>query len=213
MRKVPTITPKSKKEHAKPIHSKSDDDSCRNDIPIDRNRDSIMYDDDDVNTSIPKLEKMIDKDNERIHRENDKRHTKKLEPASKSESKVSSNRGSNNKMESSAKKFKNFLDSDQKTEVKTNNEIKLDTSVKLLNTRGSSQSKNTTPTKETKGNRMPNNLKRLSSSLDSTECDTPSKKKKTPNSNVAKELCYKPFGKLLEGVFFVISGIQVRNSV
>lgn len=74
---------------------------------LDRYRPAIFYDDDDENTSNPRLEKIINEDKERIERE-------RKESIDKKKAKKDSSRDekTKNKMETSAQKFKVFLQDD-----------------------------------------------------------------------------------------------------
>lgn len=173
--------------------------------PRDRNRESLLYEDDDLNTSNPKLEKLIDKDMERIRlQQEDAAKSKKKSAVNQSSS---SNRNEK-KMEASAQKFKTFLDSSiestpKRDEKKANGD--------LNNTLPSaSTSKASTPAKiDVKIQTPVQSSKRPSSAHTST--DENSAKKKRSSISSTKLVNYKPFGKLLEGVVIGISGIQVMN--
>lgn len=175
--------------------------------PRDRNRDSLMYDDDDLNTSKPKLEKLIEKDKERIRLQQEGAKPKKKTAVSQA-SGSNSNRAEK-KMEVSVQKFKTFLDDNiestpKQIDQKTNGDVN-----KTLPTAGTSKasmpsiidSKTKTPVQ---------NNKRLSSAHSSLG-ESSAKKRRSSISNT-KPINYKPFGKLLEGVVIVISGIQVTNN-
>lgn len=74
---------------------------------LDRFRPAIFYDDDDENTSNPRLEKIINEDKERIERERKESIEKK-----KAKKDSSCEEKTKNKMEASAQKFKVFLQDD-----------------------------------------------------------------------------------------------------
>lgn len=198
-----------------------EEDSKSDDARQDRNRQSLMYDEEDDTKANPKLEMEIIKDRERIDKERDER---KKTPSSKHSSsrdsprpstsreistpKQNTQRDSSKKLETSAKKFKEFIDLEVK-EKSTEKEEKNDKSKNSNNTAGTS--KNCLPpprlAKETGSNGLnssfSNSKKRLSSPI--KNADHVKRVKMSP----AKNVIYKPFGKLLEGVVLVISGIQV----
>lgn len=201
-----------------------EDDSKSDDARQDRNRQSLMYDEEDDTKANPKLEMEIIKDRERIDKERDER---KKTPSSKHSSsrdsprpstsreistpKQNTQRDSSKKLETSAKKFKEFIDLDVK-EKSTEKEEKSDKSQNsnsTAGTAGTSKNSSTPPrlAKETESNghnsSFSNSKKRLSSPI--KNADHVKRVKMSP----AKNVIYKPFGKLLEGVVLVISGIQV----
>lgn len=162
-----------------------------------------MYDDDDLNTSNPKLEKLIDKDKERIRLQQEDVKPKK-KPAAERSASSSNNRGQK-KMETSAQKFKAFLDSDVESTRKTNGDRK--NTLPNIETSNPSTSnrfdvKMSTPVQSSK---------RPSSVHSSTEENAVKKRRSSISST--RPINYKPFGKLLEGVMIVISGIQVSIDV
>lgn len=160
--------------------------------PIDRNRDALMYDDDDINTSIPKLEKFIEKDKDRIRHEQDESHRSKKK-ADKAEAPTTPKLDKSKKMEASASKFKMFLDIDENEEVKKRRDAKTPERKAQEKPDGSRSSASKVK-------------KRLSTSIDEGDKQPPKKKKST--SPKKAPIQYKPFNQLLEGVFLVISGIQ-----
>lgn len=147
----------------------------------------MLYDDEDVNTSIPKLEKRINEDKERIQREKEEQISKK-----KTTPKAGTSRDNNRKMEASASKFKDFLNTD------------VDSKSNEKNDRNNNDDKNKTKTTPKPEKKASTTHKRLSSPLLSSD-EPENKRRKTPE----KAINYKPFNKLLEGVVLVISGIQV----
>lgn len=175
----------------------------------DRNRESLMYEDDDLNTSIPKLEKKIEKDKERIRLQQEDATKSKKKPVVNSSSSSDNNRNEK-KLEASAQKFKTFLDSGiestpKRDDKKTNGDLN-----KTLPR--AEASRVTTPTKIDAKTKTPlQSSKRPSSAHSSMEEN--SAKKRRSSVTIMKPINYKPFGKLLEGVVIAISGIQVMNSI
>lgn len=150
----------------------------------DRNRDSLLYDDEDDNTSIPKLEKKINEDKERIQREKEELLAKKKTTTTP---KANTSRDNSRKMEASVTKFKNFLVGDKAMTKNDKNE--------------DAEAEETSPKKDTK---VVTGNKRISSP--GAKSDEPLNKKRKSEE---KPVSYKPFNELLEGVVLVISGIQV----
>lgn len=176
--------------------------------PLDRNRESLLYVDDDLNTSIPKLEKIIDRDKERIRQQQEDAKPKKKPAVNQSSSSNNNSGRAEKKMEASAQKFKTFLSNDiESTPTRDDKKLNgdLNNSLPMAGT-----SKASTPAKiETKPQTPVQSAKRPSSAHWSME--ESSAKKKRPSASETEPLHYKPFGKLLEGVVIVISGIQVIN--
>ncbi|XP_055301935.1 DNA repair protein XRCC1 [Sitodiplosis mosellana] len=88
---------------------------------LNRYRPAILYDEDDENTSNPRLEKIINEDKERIERERMELLDKK-----KGKKDISREEKTKNKMESSANKFKVFLQDDIPSQSKDNGTNKQD---------------------------------------------------------------------------------------
>lgn len=209
-----------------------------------RNRDALMYDDEDVNTSKPKLEQIISRDMDRIEREKDEHSAKKKDSHKKP---ISREEKSRKKMEASSSKYNLFLDMDEKkdSDGSANKEkpkaADQPTTTTSLNLSQSDES-------ETAGSTDDNNMatpkimkKRRSSSNDRSE-ETPNKRNKAqpspatapvhlpkptpppsqqpiqspvpstaptaPSPSPSNEQKV-PLYKLLQGVTFAISGIQV----
>lgn len=165
-----------------------------------RNRLALMYEDEDDTTSIPKLEKIIEKDKERNRKEHEEQQKSKKKVEKKTESTTPS-RDKHNKMEASASKFKAFLDIDENEldEQNDNNNKKAPRTPDV---------KKTDEVKTSCSNelRTPKAQKRLSTSMsDKNEQKSKRKKSLTPKKS---NIQYKPFSRLLENVVLVISGIQ-----
>lgn len=220
-----------------------------------RNRDSLMYDDEDVNTSNPRLEQVISKDKERIAREKEEYASKKKDAGNKKPS--GREEKSRKKMEASSSRYNIFLDMDAKAgsdssqnkdkcekdmadedkavdDTANKNKPDKDIQSMLMTSPDSSQS-TTSPSKNIATPKVVK--KRRSSSLDRSE-ETPNKRNKplpspapspvtaatfspapsqsssevasTPPSSSPPNKQQIPFHKLLAGVTFVISGIQVN---
>lgn len=188
----------------------------------DRNRHKLMYDEEDDTKSIPKLEKEIVKDRERIELERKQRELKnsaKKPPASKDKSfaKASGSRDNSKKIDSSAGKFKDFLTSDVNASSGSDNDKdtranddklalqKINTSLSKVDTNLPSAKKPSTDPNTSNVNSPLPPKKRPSSP---NRAEEPIRKKiKSPVKD--KNKIYKPFNKLLQGVVIVISGIQV----
>lgn len=181
-------------------------DSCI-EKPRDRNRESLMYDDDDLNTSIPKLEKIIDKDNERIRLHQEYAKSKKKPTVNQSFTSNDTNRHEK-KMEASAQKFKTFLNDDIES-IRKKDDKKPTSDLNNTLPRAGTSKASTPPKIEVKTKTPVQSSKRPSSAHSSM--DVNSAKKRRPSIVNTKQMNYKPFGKLLEGVVIVISGIQVIN--
>lgn len=155
-----------------------------------------------MSTSKPKLEKLIDKDRERIRLEQEEAKKKKKPVVNQS----SSSR-IEKKMEASAQKFKTFLDDSlppKRIDKKTTDD--LNTS---LPSAGSTKT-SAAPKADAKAPTPVQSNKRPGSPHSAVE--QLSAKKARASTENTKPINYKPFGKLLEGVVIVISGIQVTNS-
>lgn len=177
--------------------------------PRDRNRESLMYEDDDLNTSIPKLEKKIEKDKERIRLQQEDATNSRKKPAVNPSS--SSNRSrTEKKMEASAQKFKTFLDSGlESTPKRDDKKTNGDLNNSLPRTEASKAS---TPTKIDVKTKTPVQSSKRPCSAHSSMQENSAKKRRSSISTT-KQINYKPFGKLLEGVVIAISGIQVIDSI
>lgn len=100
---------------AKPGRSVDNDEKDAKQARLNRYRPAILYDDDDENTSNPRLEKVINEDKERIERER-----KELLDKKKAKKDVSREEKAKQKMEASAGKFKVFLQDDLPKQSKDN---------------------------------------------------------------------------------------------
>lgn len=109
--KLQECTKINKKIDTPPAKSRRSIESDKNDDTkkqqLDRYRSAIMYDDDDENTSNPRLEKLINDDKERIERER-----KAQIDSKKAKKDISREDTVKKKIESSADKFKVFLEKD-----------------------------------------------------------------------------------------------------
>lgn len=201
--------------------------------PIDRYRAAIFYDDEDENTSKPKLEKLISEDKERIERERqeqidkkkakkDSKNDTKKESVNETKKETTREEQSKKKMETSAEKFKLFLGSDIPTETKgqsegdnskvqkTGDDDDEDDDIVVIKPQSpqkvdlnSPAHHSKTPSQGTPPAWKPKN-KRPSTSND----DSAKKRIRTspePDKGPAKA----PIDQILRGVVFVISGIQV----
>lgn len=102
-------------------------------------------------------------------------------------------------MEASSSKFRAFLDIDENAiddKIENNNQKPIRTP----------EIKKQTEVKTAGETSTPKAMKRLSTSIDDAEKQTPKRKKSM--SPMRKNIQYKPFDKLLEDVVLVISGIQ-----
>lgn len=102
-------------------------------------------------------------------------------------------------MEASSSKFRSFLDIDENP----NNDKNENNNQKPIRTPEIKRQPEIKTSGETS---TPQAMKRLSTSIDDAERQTPKRKKSM--SPKIKTIQYKPFGKLLEGIVLVISGIQ-----
>lgn len=212
--KTPTGKPKNQ--------TKNDDkDSSKN--RVDRYRPQILYDEDDENTSKPKLEKLINHDKERIEKErkqlNDKKNSKK--ESSREEK-------SKNKMDSSAGKFKMFLSADvsnkslEKHERSSTNsddetkeddediiEVKTQSPAKVDLTEASSPQASGSGSCPLDSDSPPPFKPRNKRSTTSSESSAEKRPKRSesPENNASVIQT----DQLLRGVVFVISGVQVKN--
>lgn len=192
--------------------SSKQDDNTKEKI-LDRNRDSLLYDDEDVNTSIPKLEKLIGKDKERIDREKEERSGGKNKKETQNKK----------KLEASADKFKAFLSTDINTNDNNNrktddddpknakadekssvdeNERERDIYSVSTESLQSSESVMSTTHSTPSGSR-----KRLSTEDDSPVRAPPKRNRITDDEDDDAI----PMHMILRGIVFVISGIQVRS--
>lgn len=211
---TPPSTSKKRISHSN-RSDENDDGGSKLNTSINRNRDSLMYDEEDITTTNPKLEKLISKDKDRISREQEEQLAKKKGKIKHNDSRSkerndrqsrdsSREERSKKKIEGSATKFKAFLDPDDDLSVSDSNDDKIipDKSPARDSQSSSSENKGATP------NIKQNTLKRRSPSTDSVN-HSPLKRVKPAEIEQQKPKVYKPFGKMLEGVVFVISGIQV----
>lgn len=176
-----------------------------------RNRNSLMYNDEDENTSKPKHEKLIDLDKKRIESEKDDKVSKQKDVSMKDTDREEASR---KKIEASSSKFSVFLDAktENRRESENNDQNQTkdqlisqastasvesdkssNTVVPVTNSPRSSASPSSSPQKQ--------NIKRKSSSEDES-----SSKRNKPSSSNEQKL---PLKAILQGVVFVISGIQV----
>lgn len=221
------INHKIKTPSGKPKNPTENDDKDSKQNQLNRYRPALFYDDDDENTSKPKLEKLINQDKERIEQErkqqNDKKNTKKNNTPREEKSK--------HKMESSAGKFKMFLsaentnESPEKPETSSTNpeadddivEVKAQSPAKVdLTESSSSQTSGSQASGSGSGARAldsdspppfkPRN-KRPPTSSESGSAEKRSKRSESPENNSSNTNT----NQLLQGVVFVIS-IQVKDS-
>lgn len=208
-------------------------------IRQDRNRHSLLYDEEDDTKSIPKLEMKIIKDRERIELERKQRAQlsakKPAASAEKSFTKGSGSRDNGKKMEGSSSKFKDFLSSDldmSSTSMNSSNIYDKDNVAneeKRSETKANSHStkvvdhigpaKKTpkdskTPSMESNGTPSGSKANFINSPLTSRKrLTTPNRDNEPAKKKIkspVKNKIYKPFNKLLQGVVIVISGIQVK---
>lgn len=194
----------------------------------DRYRPAILYDDDDENTSNPKLEKAIEQDKERIEKERKEWQDKKKPkiPASSSSSREEK---SKQKMESSSNKFKKFLtddvgDKSPNQSASTNANVSLsatpdnddDDEVVEIKTKspaktGTSDSPST-PAACSPAPKTPTNYTWKTKRQSSSKEETASKRRRLSSSSDSDEDVPNTrvrVDEILRGVVFVISGIQV----
>lgn len=209
LKKIIAVKPKAYTVKRESSTFKEDEKGGSSVKPRDRNRESLLYEDDDLNTSIPKLEKKIEKDKERIRlQQEDATKSKKKLAVNPSNSSNSSR--TEKKMEASAQKFKTFLDSGfestpKRDDKKTNGDLN-NTLPRAV------ASKASTPTKIDVKTKTPVRSSKRPTSAHSS-IDENSAKKRRSSISSTKQISYKPFGKLLEGVVIAISGIQVMDSI
>lgn len=195
-----------------------------------RYRKEILYDDDDENTSNPKLEKAIEQDKERIEEER-KQWLDKKKP--KTPSSNSREEKSKQKMESSSDKFKMFVsddtadksmdqpestnanishnvdgddsDNDQVVEVKTKSPAKTGSNnTPSSRATGSQSSASVTPSHHAWKTRP-------SSPFTSNEKNAKKRSRRLSSSDEDVPNVRVQVDQILRGVVFVISGIQVHN--
>lgn len=203
----------------------SDEKGDSNKKRLDRYRPAILYDDDDENTSNPRLEKLINDDKERIEHERNTQMDK-----NKAKKDMSCEEKSKQKMEASADKFKVFLqkdipgespaeqpeasdakvlddndnDGDDIVEVKAPEKVELPATKVDLS--GSPQApRSTSPDPSTPPAWKAKN-KRPSTAND--ESTSKRRKSVSPEPDTTAEMT----DQLLRGVVFVISGIQVNKN-
>lgn len=181
---------------------------------VDRYRLAILYDDDDENTSNPKLEKIINEDKERIERER-----KELLDKKKNNRVPSREEKSKKKMEPSADKFKIFVaehmpnqaskspsravsveseDDDDVVEVKNKSPKKVDSA-------SSSTADVSTPKTPNPTTPPAWKVKKRQSTSNEGSASKRLRKSESPEHTQS-------IANLMRGVVFVISGIQVRQS-
>lgn len=183
-----------------------------------RYRPALLYDDDDENTSNPKLEELINQDNERIERERkqliDKKKVKKDIPREEK---------CKQKMEASADKFKVFLNKDEpslnqsqtsianlQSDDDDNVEVKIQSP--LASSASPMASKALLPDEETPAWKV---KKKRPSPSNEGSASKRSRKSMSPeptsqNSNTDSDTDT-DIDKILRGVVFVISGITVNT--
>lgn len=173
---------------------------------LERYRPALFYDDDDENTSNPKLEKIINEDKERIEREQ-----KKLLDKKKANKDVSRDVNTKNKMESSADKFKQFLQDDvadlsesSNTKAQDNNgdndDAKCDLTASVSpQVSGLEPSDSSTPPA----------WKKKRQSTSHSECSGSKRSRKSASAE-RDDIPEVKHAEILQGIVFVISGIQVR---
>lgn len=199
-----------------------------------------MYNDEDDRTSIPKLERRIDEDRKRIEREKEE-----VMKAKKRESLTKVTQSPNvskrfDKVEASAKKFKDFIDLEDEVEGGEQKAERKGESSKGRHEKGNERSKDHLSDRskeQTNDARRPEKTDQAGPSKANTPKRTEAKKEpvkhsdspsnqrqkrqsspvRQPESEIKRRrsppppssIQYKPFNKLLEGVVFAISGIQV----
>lgn len=194
---------------------------------LERYRPAIFYDDDDENTSKPKLEKLINQDKERIEQERKQQLDKK-----KAKKDTTRDEKSKHKMESSANKFNTFLSTDNDEEspqqpttssakVKADDddddivEVKVMSPVKVDLTDNSPQVSQTTPqipddSVDSDDSDMPPVWKVRNKRLSTAHEGCASKRLRTSSSPELDTPKTVDISRILSGVVFVISGIQVN---
>lgn len=182
-----------------------------------------MYDDDDENTSNPKLEKIINQDKERIEQERKEQLDKK-----KSKKDITRDEKSKHKMESSANNFNTFLsmdnddkvpeqpttssakvqsDDDDIVEVKGKSPAKVD----LSDSPGASQSMPKMPDEtDSDDSDLPPVWKLKNKRPSTAHEQSASKRLRISTSSESDTPEDVDISRILSGVVFVISGIQVN---
>lgn len=204
--------------------------------PIDRYRAAIFYDDEDENTSKPKLEKLISQDKERIERERqeqidkkkakkDSKNDTKKESVNETKKETTRKEQSKKKMETSAEKFKLFLESDIPIQTKEQSEadnskvqksdddegddivvVKPQSPQEVESSSPAHHSK--TPSQGTPSQGTPPAWKPKNKRPSTSNDDSVKKRIRTsPESDEGP--AKSPIDQILRGVVFVISGIQV----
>nr|XP_029734884.1 LOW QUALITY PROTEIN: DNA repair protein XRCC1 [Aedes albopictus] len=220
-RKPVAITPKTKPR----LFDDDDDDDEVAKKPLNRNRDSLLYDKDDDRPN-EKLEKKMAEDRARAQREKDAKADKEKRDRALVEKKAKVH-------DTSASKFKDFLFDDPPNGIKDDSPKKISSSQEKPNrSRSPSAEKakhkrhdsdkgdekhqrDTKPSEERKKRPSESPAKRDrskeegSSSSKKPKLQQPSRNKDDEkDGSKRKPATYKPFNKLLENVVLVISGIQ-----
>lgn len=201
---------------AKPRESVDDNGKDSKKERLDRYRPAIFYDDDDENTSKPKLEKLINQDKERIEQERKQQLDKK-----KAKKDTTRDERSKQKMEPSADKFKKFLfdDTDEKSPDQPNTSsanVKVDKNEDVIEINDKSPAKlDLTTNPQASQSKSPDTKmppawkvknKRQSTSNDESASKRSRKLSSSSESDSSNDV---QVDQLLRGVVFVISGIQV----
>lgn len=202
------ITPNRRASQDKPTTSASDNIDNKKKVPVlNRNRYALIYEDEDDTTSDPKLEKLINADKERIEKEKADRLAAKKKRDTIPDSKQEKN---NEKMASSADKFKQFLDAGNSNGSKSDNEqpdeTKTPTERNDKTQNGNAESSPSTLSQASNVSQgTPSGTKRRSTAIDSS-ADSPMKRaRNTEDDDENDEVS---FNTILRGTTFVISGIQ-----
>lgn len=208
-KKIDTPSAKSRRS----IESDKNPDSKKR---LDRYRPAILYDEDDENTSNPRLEKLINEDKERIERDRKAQiDSKKAKKDTPREEKIKK------KMESSADKFKIFLEKDnldqspeQSNQAQTSDadiqapvDVDVDVDDDVVDVKSQSPAKVNVPDSPKASSAHSKNPPawKVKNKRPAT-ADGESASKRSRNSDSDDEAV-----ELLKNVVFVISGIQVSN--
>lgn len=183
-----------------------------------RYRSAILYDDDDENTSNPILEKIISEDKERIERER-----KELLDKKKMKKDISREEKAKAKMEASAEKFKMFLQDDIPNQSQDNGEKTAqdnadnDVDDDIVEMKAVSPAKDdltasTSPHASRSRSPDPSTPPawRVKNKRQSTSEENSDSKRSRVSTSPDRNIPSADLGEILQGVVFVISGIQVK---